>query len=262
MPRLFVSENNIINGDQVRLEDDDAHYLAQVLRLKTGDKFEIIVPTASEYIIVVERITGDCVEGRIVGSRQRNAEPALTLTMYVAILKGKDFSLVIQKAVELGVGAIVPLITRRTVVRLSRNGAGKRRERWQHIAEEAVRQSERMNIPEVEPPMAFDRALEHWRTEDSPGIIFTARATGSASCNLRRILSQLQGTDRLAVFVGPEGGFTAQEINAGLRAGLHEASLGPRILRAETAALLVCGLCMYELDELTSPNKAEARGER
>ncbi len=261
MPRLFVSENRI-DGDRIRLVDDDAHYLAHVLRLKTGDEFGVIVPTASEYTVVVELITGDCVAGRITDSHQRNTEPALTLTMYVAVLKGKSFSLVLQKAVELGVGVIVPMITRRTVVQLSPEAAGKRRERWQRIAEEAARQSERMNIPEVEPPLTFDRALQHWQTQDSQGIILAARAVGETSCNLRKIFSQLQGSNRLAVFVGPEGGFTAQELEAGLQAGLYEASLGPRILRAETAALLVCGLCMYEFDELTSPNTVATTNEQ
>lgn len=257
MTRIFIPENNF-HGDYVRIEGEDAHYLTHVLRLKVGDSFQVIVPTATEYTVLIGQVSGDCVEGRVTQVLERDTEPHLALTLYQAVLKGKNFSLVIQKTVELGVGIIVPMITHRTVVRLPPRAASHRRQRWQRIAEQAAEQSERMSVPQVQKPLSFQHALEHWQASGAPGLIFAARAAGNESCNLRAVLSQLRGTNSLALFVGPEGGFSGEETHNAVSAGLREASLGRRILRAETAAVLACGLCMYELDELIPPDPTEA----
>lgn len=258
MARLFIPEDSI-DGNQVHVRGDDAHYLAHVLRLGVGDKFQVVIAAAQEHTVVVEQISGEYVAGRIVHTVQRQTEPQLVLTLYQAILKGKNFPLVIQKTVELGVAEIVPLFTGRTVVKLSPGAVPARRQRWQEIAAEAAQQSERMNIPQVHLPLPLGEAVKRWQASGSPGIIFAARATGSENCNLRNILTQLRPTSQLALFVGPEGGFSAQEAEMAVTTGLQEASLGRRILRAETAALLACGLCMYELDELVPPDEPEAR---
>ncbi len=256
MTRLFIPEKNI-DGGAVRITGDDAHYLAHVLRLQVGDSFEVVVPDTKEYTVNIERITPDSVQGRITASLQRATEPQLSLTLYQAILKGKNFPLVIQKAVELGVGAIVPLKTRRTVVRLSDSEAEKRRQRWQRIAREAAEQSERITVPAVATPLDFQPALEQWQRQNAPGLIFAARAVGRDGCSLHAVLGKLEGTGSLAIFIGPEGGFSTEEIENGIRAGLREVSLGRRILRAETAAIVACGLCMYELDKFTPSDQIE-----
>ena len=269
LPFMLISSRNrdahsgnargLEHGDQVRISGDDAHYLAHVLRLAVGDRFQVVVPAAQEYRVVAEQISGDCVVGRIVHSVHRHTEPQLVLTLYQAILKGKSFPLVIQKAVELGVTEIVPVITGRTVVRLSPDGLPGRRERWQRIATEAAEQSERTSIPQIHLPLPLGEAVKRWQAIGHPGLVFAARATGRDDCNLRNILTRLGPTHWLTLFVGPEGGFTAQEVEMAVTAGLQEASLGRRILRAETAALLACGLSMYELDEFAPPDEAEAR---
>ncbi len=258
MARLFIPEDSVDNN-QVHISGDDAHYLAHVLRLGTGDKFQVVVPAAQEYTVVVEQISGEYVAGRIIHTVQRETEPQLVLTLYQAILKGNNFPLVIQKAVELGVAEIVPLFTGRTVVKLLPDAVPDRHQRWQRIATDAAQQSERIKVPQVHLPLPLGEAVKRWQASGSPGIIFAARATGSENRNLRNILTQLRPTNQLALFVGPEGGFSAQEAEIAVTAGLQEASLGRRILRAETAALLACGLCMYELDELVPPDETEAR---
>ena len=141
----------------------------------------------------------------------------------------------------------MPIITQHTVVRLPAGQAEQRRERWQRIAQEAAKQSERMRVPAVGLPLDFAPALEQWQQQDTPGLMFAARAT-DGDHSLRAALSELKGLASLALFIGPEGGFSGDEIAAGLRAGLQVVSLGLRILRAETAAIVACGLCMYELD--------------
>ncbi len=249
MPRLFI-ESGQIEGQRVTITGDDAHYLLHVLRLEIGDSFEIVIPSGSECRVVIVETQPQSVVGEITQSHIRHTEPAVQLTLYQAMLKGKNFPLVIEKAVELGVGAIVPLHTHRTVVQPSDQRIAHKHNRWQKIAKQAAQQSERMAVPRVSEPMDFAQALANWKNGNCPGILFSARAVGDVKCSLRSILRELSGIQQLSIFVGPEGGFTAQEAEAAISAGLREANLGPRIMRAETAAITACAICMYELGQL------------
>jgi len=249
MPRLFI-EPDQIKGQRVVISGDDAHYLLHVLRRAVGDSFETVVPNGSEYTVIIVETGSDSVVAEIIEKRVRNTEPAVQLTLYQAILKGKNFPLVIEKTVELGIGTIVPLHTCRTVIQLSDQRAAQRHRRWQKIAQQAAQQSERITVPTVSEPMDFDQALSSWQSDGSPGILFSARAAVDAECSLMQVLKELGSTRHLSIFIGPEGGFTAQEAERAISAGLQEVNLGPRIMRAETAAIAACAICMYELDQL------------
>ena len=249
MPRLFI-EPDQIQEQRVVISGDDAHYLRHVLRLAVGDSFEIVVPNGSECTVVIIKTEPESLVGEIIEKRARNTEPTVRVTLYQAMLKGKNFPLVIEKAVELGVAAIVPLRTHRTVIRLSGHRAAQRQRHWQKIARQAAQQSERMTLPSVREPIDFSQALSEWQSNGSPGILFSARAAVDADCSLRRVLKELGSSRHLSIFIGPEGGFTAQEAESAITAGLREVNLGPRIMRAETAAIAACAICMYELEQL------------
>ncbi len=249
MPRLFI-EPDQIQEQRVVISGDDAHYLRHVLRLAVGDSFEIVVPNGSECTVVIIKTEPESLVGEIIEKRARNTEPTVRVTLYQAMLKGKNFPLVIEKAVELGVAAIVPLHTHRTVIQLSGHRAVQRQRHWQKIAQQAARQSERMTVPIVSEPMDFAQALSGWQSNGSAGILFSARVAVDTECSLRRVLKELSSTRHLSIFVGPEGGFTAQEAERATSAGLREVNLGPRIMRAETAAIAACAICMYQLGQL------------
>ena len=249
MPRLFVPAEQI-NGQQVEITDEDAHYLVNVLRLGVGDSFEVVAPTAAEYTVVIEHTEAERVTGQIRKQRTRPTEPDLHLTLYQAVLKGNNFSLIVEKAVELGVSVIVPLLTRRTVVKLNKDRASQKQQCWQKIARQYTQQSERMELPTVKPAVSLSEALTAWQQSKTPGLVFSARTSRDKAHRLRQALARLGKTAELSLFIGPEGGFTAPEVESAANAGLDEVSLGARILRSETAAIVACTICMYELCEL------------
>lgn len=247
MTRLFVDEE--LTGQGVAtIRGDAAHYLLHVMRCQPGFRLVAVDATGREFSIVVDNCTRDQVVGRILSSREPAAEPALDLCLYQALLKGKRFELALQKTVELGVSRIVPLVTERTTVRPDPARIDGRLHRWRKIALEASRQCGRSDVPDVEAPLGWADALAHWRASSRPGIVPYEVLAGQQDCALRSALDGLRGTPRLAAFIGPEGGFAPTEIDRGQQVGLTPVCLGPRILRAETAAIAVCTIVMYELE--------------
>ena len=185
---------------------------------------------------MLETVTDRQVTVRITASRPSQAEPTLAVTLYQGLPKGDKMDWIVQKAVELGVTAVVPVATRRSVARLE-GKADKKQERWQRIAAEAAGQCGRGMLPSVERPLSWSQALSCLSGE--PALVFYE----GGGRPLRELVTP--STRRLSVFVGPEGGFDPEEIDAIRRQGGGVATLGPRILRCETAPLAALTLLMH-----------------
>ncbi len=249
MHRFFVPPERFHAG-RVRFTDEQAHQIGRVLRLRPGDHVVVLDDLGWEHDVVLERITRRDVEGRIVARRPAGGEPHVRITLYQAMLKGQRFELVLQKGTELGVTTFVPVVTARTVVgSLSGVSAGKWR-RWQRIVTEAAEQSRRGRRPSVEEPVLFDQALSRGV---QAGETLLIPWVGPGSVPLRRALADLGVGDDLTramgLLVGPEGGFEPAEIERAQQAGAVPISLGPRVLRAETAAIAAVAVLLYELGE-------------
>jgi 16S rRNA (uracil1498-N3)-methyltransferase len=247
MTRLFVDQSPAPSGE-LELTGEQAHYLGRVLRFRPGDVFVAVDPSGQAYQVRVEKVTATHVLGRAVGEAELASPPALRLDLYAALLKGQHFDLVVQKGTELGLACLVPVVTARAISRPDPERAGDKAGRWRKIALEACRQCGRADPPEVLEPLAWSAALEHWRGTGVAGLMACEALAGSPGHSLRRVLDDLGRPPALAAFVGPEGGFSPREIEQGTSAGLRPVSLGPRILRAETAALALCAILSHEAE--------------
>ncbi len=244
MKRLFVSDDEV-HGDRLLLGGSRLHYLRNVLRAKPGDRFMVVRENGEQQLATIRQVTAEVVSATLAAPQPLDTEPPIRITLFQAVIKHKPMSLLIQKCVELGVSAIVPLVTERTVVRLGPSRRAAKQQRWQQVATEAARQSERAHVPPVSEPVEFSQAASSWKA--GPGLLFAEREVPAGRLTVAEALKDHRTCRQVAVFVGPEGGLTDSEIELALRHGLAPVTLGPRILRAETAAIVGCALVLYEL---------------
>jgi 16S rRNA (uracil1498-N3)-methyltransferase len=245
--RFFVSPDQIHGNRRLALSGDQARQIYSVLRMREADRLVVLDNRGWQYDVRLEKVTANLVTGDILSREEVAGEPRMALTLYQALLKKDNFEWVLQKGTELGVAHFVPLITQRCVVRQETIKAPKF-QRWQRIIREAAEQSGRGRLPSLSTPvrlpealensMAFDRALIPWEGEQEKGLLEVFGAGGG-----ERPL-------RVAIFIGPEGGFDEEEIEEAQRAGLQPVTLGPRILRAETAAVVAAALALSAMGEL------------
>ena len=233
--------------DSVTLATDEARYLREVLRLRVDDEVYVFDGEGKEFQCRIEESRRDSARLRVIAevAPARNESP-LKLTLGVALLKGEKFELVVQKATELGVNRIVPVITKLADIKLRDSiDAGKRVARWQRIALEASKQSGRAMVPEVESPMTFESLVQE--TDSSSAIMFSERDGLPLSKTVEMISPD---TTSLTLAVGSEGGWTDQEIASAKDAGWLVVTLGGRTLRAETAGVVCTALLQHVFGDL------------
>jgi 16S rRNA (uracil1498-N3)-methyltransferase len=238
--RRFHAAPTAFTHQTVTLTADEARHLRDVLRLKPGDEVYVFDGRGHEFRCTVSNTKRDAAELHI----EAEVEPAkpeslLQLNLCVALLKGEKFDLVVQKATELGVVKLTPLITRFADIHLrDQSDATKRVTRWQRIALEAAKQSGRAFVPEISLPLAFETAIEM----EGAGVMFSERGGET--------LESLTGASSITALVGSEGGWSDEEIEAARARKFHIVTLGGRILRAETAAIAVTALLQHRFGDL------------
>jgi len=245
MNRFFVSKSDI-RGDEVVLSGQQAHQIRNVLRMTSGEGIIVLDNTGCEYEVVLTDVDKQKVAGRIESRRAGAGEPQVRLTLYQSLLPRDKFELVLQKCTEVGVSRFVPVITQRSLVRDAETVTPNKLARWQRIITEAAEQSHRGRIPELNLPIEFEDAVSSLADHDLRLIASPAEQKISLRAALQR--SNRNKPQTIALFVGPEGGFTEQEVALAADAGAVAFSLGPRILRTETAALVTAALILYELE--------------
>jgi 16S rRNA (uracil1498-N3)-methyltransferase len=246
MTQLFLPHETRA-GEPITLSGEDAHYLAHVLRRAPGDEFTVVTPAGLEAQVRITAISRTLVEGVVASLGPARPLPVAHVALYAALLKPKGWEWLLQKATEVGAAEIYPLLTAYSVVQPRSERLAAQVERWNKIAEAAGRQCQSPTVPVVHAPRELAEALRHWQAQEMPGLIFELTVRDQPEAHLRTVLSGLDRPARLALFIGPEGGFSEAAFESGPSAGLHAASLGPRILRAETAATVAVALCLHEL---------------
>lgn len=250
--RFYVPPGRI-KPDRATIEGPEAIHLARVLRLLPGEPVQIFDGLGHEYLSCIREIRGSQVwvtlEVKTGSDLRANREPALEIVLAQGIPKGDKMELIIQKATELGAARVIPLVTERTMVRLEPDRAVKRQQRWQKVAAEAARQCRRSVIPRIDPPADFAKVLK--RLPDSAAALNLIPWEDESASFIKPVLQEQPGIPASVwVFIGPEGGFTAAEIGQARAAGIIPVSLGPRILRTETAGFAVLTMLLYEWDDL------------
>jgi 16S rRNA (uracil1498-N3)-methyltransferase len=239
--RRFLVRPEAIDGRRVRFDRAETRHLRQVLRLGPGAVVEAGDGSGQVHAVRIESFDAGGATGTIVSGIAAGRESPCAITLGQAILKGERMGWLVQKATELGVRRIVPLLTARVVAR----PAGERPARWARIAREAVKQCGRSVVPAIDLPRPLDLALAEVGTHD---LAWLLSETGGAS--LRAAVGEAGHPDRILLFVGPEGGFAPDEVERATAAGARPVSLGPRILRAESAALAAVALCQHVFGDL------------
>lgn len=239
MRRFFVEPAQIKGGRAV-ITGSDVPHITRVLRLGEGDAITLLDGCGGVFNAVIEK-TGQSDVTCTVGERRESSgslSPQVTLVQ--GILKGDKMDLIVRKGTELGVSRFIPLACERSVVRLDGARGDRRRERWQRVAVEAAKQCRRDGIPEVARPAGWEEVLKGMPSRAAALIPWEEEENAA----LRDYLSEKAAPQEVYIFIGPEGGFAAHEVALARAAKALPVSLGPRILRAETAALIVPALVL------------------
>ena len=244
MPKFFVPHENICD-DTARIDGADAAHIARVLRFRAGEQLTLCDGAGTDYLCEIRDLSPEEVTLSILEKRPCEAEPDVSITLFMALPKSDKMDYVIQKSVELGVKRIVPFAASRCVVKLSGKDAEKKTARWQKIAHAAAKQSGRGIVPEVCKPISMKELYAAAGEFDLPLFCYECEEQRS----LKSALSE-KPFQTACVVVGPEGGFDQVEVQQARDAGFRVVSLGRRILRCETAP--GCAICaiLYHTDNL------------
>ena len=244
--RRFYAPPSAFNSnlDSVTLGTDEARHLRDVLRLKVGDEVYVFDGAGKEFHCRIEESRRDTAQLKVIAEvGPARPESPLALTLAVALLKGEKFDLVVQKATELGVARVMPVVTKLADIRLrDESDAAKRVARWQRIALEAAKQCGRALVPEITSPVTFKSLLQ----EPGTTLLFSERDGRS----LREVAESISAAAPLTALVGSEGGWSDEELDAARQAGWTIVTLGGRTLRAETAAIAVATLLQHLAGDL------------
>lgn len=244
MYHFFVSEEQI-NGENAYIEGSDVNHIANVLRMKPGEELLISVKGDWDYLCKIVDIETDRVNLKVLESMEQRELP-VNITLLQGIPKSDKLEMIIQKAVELGVSEIIPVKTKRVVVKIDEKKADTKVNRWNAIAESAAKQSKRSIIPKVYEPMSIDNALEIVKDF---GVKLIPYENADGIDKTRKILDNMDKTKNIAVFIGPEGGFEESEVERIKNSGFEVITLGKRILRTETAGLALLSNIMIRLED-------------
>ena len=231
----------------IRITGEDVNHIKNVLRLKIGSSITVGDGSSRDYICTISEIGEDHVLADIVDITDSQAELPSEIVLYQGMPKADKLELVIQKSVELGASEIVPVMMKRSVVKLDDKKKAKKLERYNLIAESAAKQSRRGIIPQVTEFLNFNEAIDREVSKGAKLLVPYESAEGMAYT--RSVFASLKGAERIAVFIGPEGGFSPEEIEYAKSHGASIITLGNRILRTETAGLMVLSILGYELEQ-------------
>lgn len=247
MHKFFVEENKI-TGDMCFIEGDDVKHIYKVLRLKETDKISINNCNGIEYLGEIEEINKKEVKVRLLEKIDLNNESPIKVHLFQGLPKAAKMDLIAQKCTELGVHKITPLITERVIVKGNEASEFKKVDRWNRIALEASKQSKRSIIPSIEQPMKFEELLNTLHQFQ----LIVVPYENANNYGMKYVKDQVKEEEikEVAIIIGPEGGFEESEIEALKEKGAHIITLGPRILRTETAGFVALSLIMYELGDL------------
>jgi len=239
MHRFFVTPERI-DGNKVSIKGKQAYQISRVLRMKPGDEITVLDNSGVEYRVKLATVNEEHTTGDIVHSAPCLNEPSLQIHLYQALLKSNKFDLILQKCTEIGIASFTPIICERSI---SRDVSTTRISRWQTIIVEAAEQSHRARMPQLHPLISFTKAC------DSVTGISLLAWEGERATALK-IALPAQTPDSINIFIGPEGGFSFQEVEFARSKGITPVTLGKRILRAETAALVAISILLYEYGDL------------
>ena len=245
--RRFLVEDLEVKDGICMITGREAHHMSRVLRMGRGDDLVLLDGAGGRFLAEIQSVLRDAVRIQIKDSLGHVSQSAPEVTLCQAVIKSGPMDYLIQKTSELGVTRVSPFFCSRSVVNLKGDRQGKKRNRWKEIARSATKQCSRDIPPEIRSPESFDKQLTLFGNAPGLKVILWERET---SRDLKDLLRHHGSSRSFTGMVGPEGGFTPEEVSAALHAGFIPVSMGSRILRAETAALVLVAIVQYEWGDL------------
>lgn len=247
MHRFFISMP--IREGIACFDQSEEKHITKVLRLKPGDQVLGVDGSGKEYLISLMGNKNNYLQGRVEEEHTVSREPGFKLTLVQGLVKTEKMDLIIQKAVELGVYEIIPLLARYSVVKLNEDKIDKRMEKWNRIVIEACKQSGRSIPPKIRTPETFKSMIVKYSNKNTI-LLYEKEKDTSLKIALKELSKRDEAFDSINLWIGPEGGFSEAEIELARSNNFIIAGLGPRILRSETAALVATAIVLYEFNGL------------
>ena len=252
----FFASPEQFEKDVVHITGPDVNHIRNVLRMNIGEELLVSDGEGSDFHCRISAVEEKEILCSILERTESGSEPNAKFYLFQGLPKSDKFEMILQKAVELGVYEIIPVSTERSVVKYDAKKQKAKQDRWQKIAEGAAKQSHRGIIPTVQPVMRFADALDYAAglftnaSENQPSdIILIPYENYKDIKTTKAILHSIQPGAKVGIFIGPEGGFAEKEVEAAIAAGAKPISLGNRILRTETAPLMLLSVLMFLLEE-------------
>ena len=244
MPKFFIQQEDV-QGDFLIIRED-AHHILHVLRKTPGDHLTVCDGQGHDYEceIMPDKLPDGELRCHIISRNTSPAEPAIHITLLQGLPKAEKMEYLLQKGVEVGVSRFVPLMTERSIVKLTADKARDKVRRWEKIAQSAAKQSGRGILPSVENIQTLTEAVSEFSSYDLVILLDEAEE----AITLKHILKKTDNPKKIALLIGPEGGWERREVEQIKAAGGISITLGPRILRTETAGVIAAAMTLYEID--------------
>ncbi len=247
--RFFVPAASIQDSTLALHDSELAHQLGSVLRLKPGDRLTILDGLGWQYSAIISALDRRSIHASIESRQAVDCEPHVILTLFCPLIRAERFEWLLQKGTELGVARFVPVLYTNTV-HGDHATAGRKAERWIRIIREAAEQSCRGRLPELAPAQSFSEALQQSSASDLALLLWEGQQAEPLQHALQAAVHSALTRPSLAILSGPEGGLTSGELEQALSVGVRAVTLGPRILRAETAPLAALSAILYAYGEM------------
>ena len=245
MSHFFITSDQIA-GDELTIIGDDVNHMKNVLRMKNGEAFTAADENGMFYRCEIDTLEKQQITAKILWKEEGSSELSSKIYLFQGLPKSDKMELIIQKAVELGAYEIIPVATKRAIVKLDAKKEASKLKRWQSIAEGAAKQSGRMLVPRISEVLTFGEALQMAKSLDINVIPYEC-ARGMDGT--REIFNSIKPGMSIGIFIGPEGGFEESEVEKAKELDVKPVTLGKRILRTETAGLTTLSILMYLLEE-------------
>lgn len=242
----FFADPSQIKEKEILLTGTDVNHIRNVLRMRTGEEILVSNGQGTDYHCRLESIDDASVTASIMWRLDGNAELPISITLFQGLPKGDKLEFIIQKCVELGAARIVPVSTRRTIVKLDAKKEQAKKKRWMGISESAAKQSGRGIVPEVTRVMDFSEALKEAKSMD---VCLIPYELAKGIEHTREVCTSIKPGQSVGIFIGPEGGFEEEEVSQAIEAGAVPLTLGKRILRTETAGMALISVLAYLLEQ-------------
>lgn len=244
MQHFFVSPEQV-REEKIYVEGSDVNHMKNVLRMKTGEELTIGDGDGWLYLCVVESYEEDMAVLKILEKKKDESELPSKIHLFQGLPKQDKMELIVQKAVELGVYQVIPVATKRAVVKLDAKKAKKKVERWQQIAVSAAKQAGRGIIPAVGEVCTYAQVL---KCAEELDVVLIPYELAEGMEETKQIIAEIRPGQSVGIFIGPEGGFEKEEVEQAVKAGAEPLTLGKRILRTETAGLTMLSVLMFHLE--------------